>query len=243
MSSSPRGLFVTGTDTNVGKTHISAMILRSLRQAGHRVGAYKPACSGAITDTSGRVYWDDIEQLRAACGTDVPDDLICPQRFRAPLAPPMAARAEGREVDFDLLVSGAKHWPPPVDVLVVEGAGGLLAPIANGKTVADVAAGLSYPLVVVARCGLGTINHTLLTVEAARHRGLSVAAIVLNHSRPDDDLNLAESNAQAIESYGLAPILGIVSWGASDGLHRHGCAVTIAWSDLARNEGLANSGR
>lgn len=243
MPSSLLGLFVTGTDTNVGKTYISTMILRSLRQSGHRVGAYKPACSGAVTDSAGRVYWDDIEQLRFACGTDLPDDLICPQRFLAPLAPPMAAREEGRKVDFELLVSGAKRWSPHADLLIVEGAGGLLAPIADGKTVADVAAEVGYPLVIVSRCGLGTINHTLLTLESARRRGLSIAGVVLNQSHHQDDLNLAESNAQAIESYGQVPILGIVSWGASNGLHRHGSAVTIPWSELARNQELANSGR
>jgi dethiobiotin synthetase len=234
MSSLLHGLFVTGTDTNVGKTYLAAMIIRDLRRAGHRVGAYKPACSGAITDSAGP-RWDDIEHLRSALGTDYPDDLICPQRFLAPLAPPMAARAEGRQVDFDLLVHGAKHWQPHADHLIVEGAGGLLAPVAEAKTVADLAVAIGYPLIIVARCGLGTINHTLLTIEAAQHRGLSVAGIVLNQSRPEDDFALAESNAAAIAAHGQVSILGIVAWGASDGLQRHGHAVTIPWSDLARN--------
>ena len=236
--SSPRGLFVTGTDTNVGKTHVAAMMIRSLRQTGHRVGAYKPACSGAVSG-SGGPRWDDIERLRSALGTDYPDDLICPQRFLAPLAPPMAARAEGRQVNFDLLIQGAQHWQSHADLLVVEGAGGLLAPVAEAKTVADLAVAIGYPLIIVARCGLGTINHTLLTIEAARHRGLSVAGIVLNQSRPEDDFTLAESNAAAIAAYGQVSILGIVAWSTSDGLQRHGHAVTIPWSDLARNPGLS----
>jgi dethiobiotin synthetase len=235
MSSLLRGLFVTGTDTNVGKTHVAGTIIRCLRQAGHRVGAYKPACSGAITDATGRVQWDDIERLRSALEVDCPDDLICPQRFLAPLAPPMAAQAEGRHVDFDLLVKGAELWHRRADVLIVEGAGGLLAPVAESKTVADLAMSVGYPLVIVARCGLGTINHTLLTVEAARHRGLLVAGIVLNQSPLEDDVALAESNAVVIESYGQVPVLGIIAWGTSDGLHRHGRVVTIPWSDLARN--------
>lgn len=232
--SSPRGLFVTGTDTNVGKTHIATMIIRDLRVGGHRVGAYKPACSGAITDCTG-VRWDDLERLRSALGTDVPDDLICPQRFLAPLAPTMAAQAEGRQVDFDLLIQGANRWHPHADLLIVEGAGGLLAPVAEAKTVADLALALEYPLIIVARCGLGTINHTLLTVEAAQLRGLSVAGVVLNQSHPADDFSLAESNAAAIAAYGRVPILGMLAWGTSDGLQRHGRAVTIPWSDLARN--------
>lgn len=236
MSQPPRlpGLFVTGTDTDVGKTHIAALIIRALRTAGHRVGAYKPVCSGAVPDsTGGGLRWDDIERLREALGADWPDDAICPQRFQAPLAPPLAAQFEGRRVDFTRLVAGAEWWFDHADVLIVEGAGGLLAPVTLSQTAADLACAIGYPLIVVARCGLGTINHTLLTIEAARHRGLSIAGVVLNQSHPDDDRTLAEANAEEIEVRGAVPVLGIVDWGTSDGLHRHEAPVTIRWSDLA----------
>ena len=227
------GLFITGTDTHVGKTHIAALMIRALRTSGHRVGAYKPVCSGAVRDATGGVYWDDIERLRGALGTDCPDDAICPQRFLAPLAPPLAARAEGRTVDFHQAISGAHWWMGRADLLIVEGAGGLLAPVTQTETVADLARAIGHPLIVVARCGLGTINHTLLTVEAARHRGLPVAGVVLNQSHPGDDRALAEANAAEIEGRGAVRVLGIVDWGSSDGLHRHGRPVTIPWSDLA----------
>jgi dethiobiotin synthetase len=227
------GLFVTGTDTDVGKTHIAALIVRSLRTTGHRVGAYKPVCSGADPDTTRGARWGDIERLRDALGTDWPDEAICPQRFLAPLAPPLAARAEGRTVDFNRLVSGAGWWLDHADLMIVEGAGGLLAPVTETESAADLARAIGHPLIVVARCGLGTINHTLLTVEAARHRGLTVAGVVLNQSHPGDDLTLAESNAAEIERRGTVRVLGIVDWGSPDGLHRHGRPVTIPWSDLA----------
>lgn len=227
------GLFITGTDTNIGKTYVAAMIIRTLRRDGQRVGAYKPACSGATTGADGQPVWDDITRLKAALGVACPDELICPQRFLAPLAPPMAAAAEGREVDFCQLIQGASAWSERADLLIVEGAGGMLAPVATSKTVADLAVEIGYPLVIVARCGLGTINHTLLTIEAAQRRGLAIAGIVLNQHQPADDLSLAEANATAIEEFGGVRVLGIVNWGQVDGLHRHGRPVTIPWSELA----------
>lgn len=233
MTPKPPGLFVTGTDTNIGKTRIAALILRAVRGQGLRVGAYKPVCSGASTDAAGRLVWDDVEQLRTALGSDCSDDAISPQRFQAPLAAPLAARAEGRSVDANLLVSGLESWYGQADLLVVEGAGGLLAPVTETTDVADLAQSIGYPLVVVARCGLGTINHTLLTVEAARRRRLVVAGVVLNQSRLDDEIALAESNAAEIEARGKVSVLGILGHGSSDELHRHQCPVTIPWSDLA----------
>lgn len=95
-----RGLFITGTDTGVGKTHIACELVRELRAVGHRVGAFKPACSGASIEADGRPHWDDVERLRDALGRDVSDDQLCPQRFLAPLAPPIAAQQEGRAVDL-----------------------------------------------------------------------------------------------------------------------------------------------
>lgn len=228
-----RGLFVTGTDTNVGKTHIAALIVRAMRSSGQRVGACKPVCSGAVLDSAGVIHWDDIDQLRGALGVDYLDDAICPQRFLAPLAPPHAARAEGRTVDFARLVSGIQWWGEQADVLIVEGVGGLLAPVTEKETAADLARAIGYPMIIVARCGLGTINHTLLTIEAARQRGLSMAGVILNQSHPADEFELAEANAIEIELRGGVPVLGTVACGSSDGLHRHGCLVTIDWSDLA----------
>ncbi len=228
------GLFVTGTDTAVGKTHVAVRILRELSARGTKAGAYKPVCSGAIQEPDKTVRWDDIERLRGALDETWSDDKISPQRFLAPLAPPLAARLEGREVDFRKAVEGARWWNGRVDLLLVEGAGGLLAPVSSVEFIADLAREIGFPLVIVARCGLGTINHTLLTIEAAKHRGLMIAGVVLNQSHPGDDYSLAESNAAEIESRGGCPVLGVMKWGESDGLQRHGSPVTIAWAELAR---------
>ncbi len=249
----PSGLFVTGTDTGVGKTHVASLIARQLVSCGLRVGVYKPVCSGAEFDSNGLAQWDDIERLReavrggwqetAVCGKTLSgeplalellsDDAICPQRFLAPLAPPLAARAEGRTVDLALLESGADHWSAWAEVLIIEGAGGLLAPVSETTSAGDLARQFGYPLIIVARCGLGTINHTLLTIEAAQRRGLSVAGIVLNQARLDDDLALATDNAAEITARGGVPVLGVISWRSTAGLQRDGRTVTIAWQNLA----------
>ena len=244
----PSGLFVTGTDTGIGKTHVASLIVRQLVSSGVRVGVYKPVCSGAEFDSNGLARWDDIERLRDAVQGDwhvnalsgelraperLSDDAICPQRFLAPLAPPLAARAEGRTVDLALLESGADHWSARADVLIVEGAGGLLAPVSATTSVGDLARQFDYPLIIVARCGLGTINHTLLTIEAAQRRGLRVAGIVLNQARPEDNLALATDNAAEIAARGGVPVLGVITWQSTAGLQRDGQTVTIDWRDLA----------
>ena len=109
---------------------------------------------------------------------------VCPLRLKAPLAPPVAARLERVNLDFAGMKTAADWWQGRVEVLLIEGVGGLLCPLTEDKTIADLAVALGYPLLVVARAGLGTINHTLLTVEAARHRGLQVAGVVLNEAEP-----------------------------------------------------------
>lgn len=233
-ASRPAGLFVTGTDTGVGKTHVAALIIRELRGRAAGVGAYKAVCSGAVLDERGTPHWDDIDRLQDALGGGWPPEAISPLRYLAPLAPPIAAAREGRSIHFADLVSNAGWWNGRVDLLIAEGVGGLLAPVTDNHDVADLAAALKFPLLIVARCGLGTINHTLLTVTVARARGLDVCGVVLNQAHADDDLALAESNACEIERRGLVPVFGFVNTGSTE-LHRHGSPVTIEWSRLARS--------
>ncbi len=191
-----KGLFVTGTDTDIGKTYVSCHILRELVQQGKSVGAYKPACSGSLVNTAGKKTWGDVEQLRKATQSEESSERICPQTFDLPLAPDRAAKMESRSVDESLLINGWKWWVNRVDYLLVEGVGGLLSPVSQHFLVADLAVQIGYPLLIIADAGLGTINHTLLTIEAARQRGLSVAGVVLNQTSPKTDrsasFNLAD---------------------------------------------------
>ncbi|MCA9052014.1 MAG: dethiobiotin synthase [Planctomycetaceae bacterium] len=191
-------LFVTGTDTSVGKTFVSAILIRTLRRAGLRAGAYKPVCSGAVLNRSGVPVWEDVEQLAAALTDDFsgnpanqPEEpaaalrqRICPQRFLAPLAPNVAARLEDRTVDDALLRTACRAWEGSADYLLIEGAGGFLSPVSAESDVGDLAADCASSVLIVAANRLGVINHTRLTVEAVQARHLSVAAVVLNDVRP-----------------------------------------------------------
>ncbi|MBN2578999.1 MAG: dethiobiotin synthase [Pirellulales bacterium] len=209
------GLFITGTDTGVGKTYVGALIARALVEKGLRVGVYKPAASGCRRE-GGRLTSDDAVQLWEAAGRPGEFSRVCPQCFTAPLAPHLAARAEGKQLDPALLRTGLDYWRRSSDIVLVEGAGGLLSPVSDAETVADLARDFGYPLILVARNALGVINHTLLALHAARtlHGGLPVAGIVLNHpSRPECDPSI-ETNAQEITRHTQTPILAEVAWNA-----------------------------
>jgi dethiobiotin synthetase len=199
-----RGLFVTGTDTGVGKTLVAAALARFLTKRGVRVGVMKPVESGV----------DDPERLGAdgrllcwAAGMESRTSLVSPYRFTEPLAPSLAAELQGTTVDPDCLVASARQLAAESDFLIVEGAGGLLAPLAGNLLVADLACRLGFPLLIVSRAGLGTLNHTLLTVEAAGHRKLSVAGLVVN-GMPENP-GLAERHAPRL----LTELCGPPLWG------------------------------
>lgn len=240
-----RGLFITGSDTGIGKTSVAAALVHNLREArpngkGPRVGAYKPVVSGATRTNEGTLVWDDVERLRSALGMsgdELSDDWISPQQFLAPLAPGTAARVEGREVDQKLLLSGLTRWRERADVVIVEGAGGLLSPVTDEWLNADLALRIGWPLVIVSRRGLGAINQALLTVEAARNRGLRVAAVVLNDGGRADRVDGESDPSRASNAEGLRrwlpeiPVLETLS--AVDGDLRNAPAFrTINWLSL-----------
>ena len=205
-------LFVTGTDTGIGKTAITSGLVRHWRARGHRMGAYKPVASGCESSPQGVPVWGDIEAYFAALEGEFPRDRICPQSFDAPLAPPVAARLAGRQVDWQLLLDGARWWESQVDSLLVEGAGGLLSPLTETASNADLALALGYPVLVVARAGLGTINHTLLTVEAAQRRGLQVRGVILNSAQLTATDESVKSNPQELARRCPAPFLGVLPY-------------------------------
>lgn len=187
------GLFISGSDTGVGKTRVAARIAAKLTAQGLRVGVYKPVASGCRL-VDGQLVSDDALELAAAAGCLDRLEQVCPQRFAAPLAPHLAAAAEGKQIDAGLLRRGAWAWQNECDILLVEGAGGLMSPVAAEEFVADLAYDLGFPVVVVVRNALGAINQTLQTLIAAAafRGGLDVAGVVLNHTTvPGDDASLA----------------------------------------------------
>lgn len=209
----PSGLFITGTGTGVGKTYVGALIARALHAAGKRVGVYKPAASGCET-REGRLVSQDAEALWLAAGRPGTLEAVCPQLFAAAVAPHLAARAEGKRVDAKLLRDGIHFWRETSDVVIVEGAGGLMSPVSDDDFNADLAEEFGYPLVVVAANELGTINSTLQTlITAATYRdGLKVAGIVLNSPRAHADDASVDSNPDEIARRCVPPLLAMVEY-------------------------------
>ena len=191
---------VTGTDTGVGKTWITSMLLKRAGSSPASVGVYKPACSGAEYQPDGSARWEDVELLYSAADNRFPRDLICPQRFLAPLAPPESAREESTTVDSGLLRSGALAFTDHCETLLIEGAGGLMCPLSDDTTVLDLAVELNADVIVVAANRLGVLNHTLLTVAAARTAGCTVSAVILNETEPPDS---AASDVSRTSNAGL----------------------------------------
>jgi dethiobiotin synthetase len=232
------GLFVVGTDTGVGKTSVASAIARTWRLAGHRVGVLKPVASGARR-VEGQLISDDAERLSEAVGGGIPFDRVAPIVFEEPLAPPVAARRLGDPLIFDRVAEAVSNcldwWRDRADLMVVEGVGGLLCPLAEGSTVADLAILLDYPLLIVAHRGLGTLNHTLLTIEAARTRALRVAGVVLNGARPAESPVAEASNAEELARR-LGDVAILADWGhGMMDFGRDPVALEAGgWYDLAR---------
>jgi dethiobiotin synthetase len=195
-----RGLFVTATDTGVGKTEVACALIAGARARGLDAVGMKPAQSGAIAGEP-----TDAERLLSASGGSEPLEAICLYSLTPPLAPAVAARVEGREISFSLILDAARVLAGRHEAVVVEGAGGLLAPLTDRETFADLAAALGLPVLVVARAGLGTVSHTALTVEALRRRALPVAGIVLNRTAPEDDPSVPYNAGEIARLTGVAP--------------------------------------
>ncbi|MEZ5098791.1 MAG: dethiobiotin synthase [Thermoleophilia bacterium] len=199
-----RGLLVTATDTGVGKTVLTAGLCGALAARGLAMGVFKPLQSGnALDDPDG-----DAATLVRLGGLAATPGEICCAAFEAPLAPAVAAAREGRSVALGPVLERAGELAAACELLLVEGAGGLLVPMGEDWTVADLAVALGHPVLVVARAGLGTVNHTALTVEALRARGLDVAGVVLNATQ-EPDPSWAD-NPALIERLADVAVLGSV---------------------------------
>lgn len=206
----PPGVFVTGTGTEVGKTVVAAAIARTLTSEGKRVAVFKPAVTGLDEGVE-----TDHALLRRASGSTQSDAEIAPYRYGPPASPHLAAALVGEEIDPERLRQTAAAAAEGADAIVCEGVGGLLVPLSPDYLVRDLAADLDYPLVVVAGPSLGTINHTLLTIESARAAGLEVAAIVLT-PWPEAPTEIERSNRETIAELSGAPVLTVPQIDLSD---------------------------
>ena len=191
------GCFVTGTDTGAGKTVVAAAIAARLRADGVRVAAFKPVVTG-LAEPAGA--WPADHELLAAATGARPQD-VCAATFEPPVSPHLAAELAGEELVLDALAAAARAAAAGADALVVEGVGGLLVPLSADHDVRDLAVALGLPLVVAARPGLGTINHSLLTIEAARAAGLDIRAVVLT-PWPREPSVMERSNRETIARRG-----------------------------------------
>jgi dethiobiotin synthetase len=206
-----RGIFITGTDTGVGKTYVAAGIAAALRSQGVNVGVMKPAETGCRM-RSGALIPADAIRLGKAAGVHDSLPLINPYRFRKPLAPSVAAELEGKKIQVGRIMNAYRTLLRRHDFMIIEGAGGIMVPLSGDYLYLDLARAIGLPVAVVARPGLGTINHTLLTISILRERGLSIAGMVINYSdgrRP----GLAEKTSpRVLEKISRVPVLGIVQY-------------------------------
>jgi dethiobiotin synthetase len=198
-----RGLFVTATDTGVGKTTVACALVAAWARRGRRVAVMKPCETGG---------GDDAERLVRASGRALDLARVRPYAFALPASPAVAAAAAGARIGFGALVDGCRALADEADAVVVEGAGGLLVPLDERRLMADLAVALGLPLLIVARPSLGTVNHTLLTLEAARRRGLLVAGVVLSHAAPGAGGPDEPSNPTAIAHHGDARLCGTLPY-------------------------------
>jgi dethiobiotin synthetase len=201
-----KAIFITGTDTGVGKTIASAVIAMLLRRKGHSVGVMKPVTSGCI-EREGKLVSEDAELLAFAAGTEVTSD-SAPYLLKAPLAPSLAASMEGVRIDFQVIRDAYQRLSEQYEYLIVEGAGGLMVPVTGGMLISDLANFLGLPIAVIARPGLGTVNHTLLTTFSAKNLGLTVKGVIVNRfpANPGD----AEKHApHMLDSLSGSPLLGV----------------------------------
>ncbi len=194
-----RGLFVTGTGTGVGKSVLAASICAALAARGEKVAAFKPVITG-LDETGGEWPLDDELLADAASAGQKPED-VAPHRFGPAVSPHLAAELAGDQIEPLALAREARERAQTADAFVCEGIGGLMVPLAAGFMVRDFAVELDLPVVVAAAPGLGTINHTLLTIEAARAAGLTVAAVVLT-PWPSDPGDIERSNKDTIATLG-----------------------------------------
>jgi dethiobiotin synthetase len=241
------GLFITGTDTGIGKTLVAAAIARWFSLRGHRVGVSKPIASGCVKRREGLVS-EDAEFLAHAADSPHSLEMICPQTFEAPLAPAEAAAIAKTSVDWSAVQRSMDTIARDSDVMIVEGAGGVIVPLDAKTTVLDLIVSLKLPAIIVARPNLGTINHTVLTIDRLRAAGVTVAGVVINRY-PTDSVGLAEETSPRwIEKLGKTSVLCLVpdcATGVGPPIPDDVMAAIdqVDWESLVRRYAPSSSGR
>ncbi len=203
-----RDFFITGTDTGAGKTAVAGGIAGAFMSMGYDVGIMKPVQSGCL-EKDGKLLSGDADFMMKAAGIKDEYDLVCPVRLSHPLCPSVAAELEGKKIDIDVIMKAYHTLSRRHEILIVEGAGGIAVPLYDDFLICDLIRTLDIPLVIVAKAGLGTINHTLLTVEYARSKNLRIIGIMINgyHGRQDE-----KENGSIIARIGKVPLLGIIPY-------------------------------
>lgn len=201
-----RGFFITGTDTGVGKTHVACLLIEALKKIGLRVAVMKPVASGVGTDGVN----EDVRRLMAAANVPAPKEWVNPYGFTPAIAPHLAARQAGMVMKLDVIEEAYAQLAAMADVVVVEGAGGFLAPFNDEANMDAIPLRLKLPVILVVGLRLGCLNHALLTAEAIRARGLRLAGWVANHIDPD--MQEVEANLTSLRSILRSPCLGEIPW-------------------------------
>ncbi|QVL46001.1 MAG: dethiobiotin synthase [Methylophilaceae bacterium] len=200
-----KAFFITGTDTEVGKTHVTCLLLKQCAAKGLKVIGMKPIAAGCEL-VDGEWVNEDVQKLIASSNVKAPLNLINPYCFKEPIAPHLAAEKAGVTIAIDTIVNAFKQLQTMADVVIVEGAGGFLVPLNANDDMADLAIALGIPTILVVGMRLGCINHSLLTVEAIKARGLALHGWVANHIDPE--MEVQQENILTItQQLGLEPIL------------------------------------
>src|SRR3954453_21373754 len=227
-----RGIFVTGTGPGVGKSVLSAAICAALADRGEKVAAFKPVITGLDERGGDWPLDDELLAKHASAGQSRED--VSPHRFGPPVSPHLAAEMAGEQIEPLQLAAEARGWGEKADALVCEGIGGLMVPLAGGFVVRDLAVELDLPLVVAAKTELGTINHTLLTIEAARAAGLNVTGVVMP-PWPDEPDDMQKNNRETIERLGEVSVYGLPET-SPDEIGKAGADLPVDdWLEVAEN--------
>lgn len=202
------GIFITGTDTGVGKTIVTAGLALLFKSVGINAGVMKPVQSGHTRDDSA----GDGATLKKLAGLEDPIELITPYSFSTPVTPGLAARMEGQSIDPTIILDTLRQLEKKYELILVEGAGGLMVPMGSDWMISDLAKMIGYPLLIVARPSLGTINHSVLTTMMARQLGLDPFGVICNGYKAIDDDPSLDENPKMIEEFSGLPVLGGIPW-------------------------------